>query len=353
MKVLDIVLILIIILVILLMIRYKHILINKNNKNNKETFGDGCLEDDRDTYYIDKLLTYTQEDIDKNTNKIFVPAQYNNDYRDVMSAFYEISPNQKQIFNQANAPIEYNNPNVKEVSKLIKDFLKEINIIIRELPDVRNKNTNWIEPLVDPNIRTTGWEKQMEALGLPKNLYPDPARNATVRLIAISHVEKYSTDIETKYVCYLYLQKKNVDTQLVVRVSFVLNNRDINVDRNFFDNEMDKVTFKPDSTNVIIEDIFIEGYLTTDGLPLKNYSPDHFYNFDKLDHQNILDAKTIIQALREKYRLLVKDDDNFKKSLDNESRKFQDEIPSLANFKSYQQTYDIYSDLENKNKYYS
>ena len=69
--------------------------------------------------------------------------------------------------------------------------------IFTEVPDYRTANSGWDEPLQDQQMET-GWEKHMQSLGLPKSLYPDPAKKSKVKLEKIDHVEKYETEDETE-----------------------------------------------------------------------------------------------------------------------------------------------------------
>ena len=352
MKTIDLILLLIIIFIFLLMYRYRNIISFSNNRNIddiKEQFDDGCLDNSDDNYYIDELVKDTKEDIDRKINHVFVEAQYHDDYRDTITAFNNVAPSQKQIFNQGNMPIEFTNPDPNDVKKLIKDFIRAVNKNLSQIPEYRISTTGWDEPLADPGLRVkSGWKKHMEGLGLPSSLYPDPAKKAKIILLAVDHIEKYETEDEVKYVCYLFLKKTNTKVQLVIKVSYVMSKRDINADRNFFDKE-----FKPDETNVIIEEIFILGYLTIDGINKYGSAPDQFYNFNGLDKQEILDGKTIIKELRQKYRQRAKDMNNFTSSLDNEDKVAHMGVPSMANYKSYLNTYTINEDLLNKNKTYS
>jgi hypothetical protein len=326
------------------------------SKSNKiiDTFDSSCPEDKDDDYYLNTLFKYSLDDMDKYINPIFVEGQFHTDYRDTITAFNNIAPSQKQIFNQANIPIQFTNPPVEEVKSMVKDFMKELNKNIMEVvPDFRNAHSGWDEVIPEMKVQS-GWEKQMKALGLPSSLYPEPGKREKAKLIAIDHVEKYETDDEIKYVCYLFLQKKSIKDQMAVKVSFVMNKRETNLDRKFFEKQ------ELDTQNVIIEEIFILGFLQREGLDKTNKRPDDFYNFKGLENQEILDQKTIIKELIKKYRERSRDVNdfnsaingfnaslaNFNGPLDPETKQFRDEVPHLRNSKSYQVTQTIYDDLE-------
>lgn len=326
---------------------------------NKETF-------DSSDDYLNDLSKYVvtdkyNDDTNKALNIVFIEGQYHTDYRDTVTGFNNIVPSQKQIFNQENVPIKFTNPDLSEVQKLIKDFIKELNKnIMTEVGDTRTSNSGWDEIIPEKTIES-GWEKQMRALNLPTNLYPEPAKKSKVILVAIDHIEKYETDNEIKYSCFLFLQKKNIKDQLVIKVSFVLNKKSVNLDRKFFDSE----SMSPDDPHVIIEEIFILGYLTSDGnTGATKKTPDDFYKFSGLENQDILDRGVIIKELIKKYKSRTKDMNyfnaslngfnaslaNFNGPLDKEQTEFRKEVPHLMNSKSYQVTQTIEDDLNNKNR---
>ena len=122
----------------------------------------------------------------------FIEAQFHNDYRDTLTAFNNIAPSQRQTFNLAHLPVAMSNlkPNGNETNGIIKDFISELNEnIIGVVPDYRVINSGWDEQLIEPEFKS-GWEAHMEKLGLPKSLYPDPAKKALVELIKVDHIEK-------------------------------------------------------------------------------------------------------------------------------------------------------------------
>lgn len=349
MNIIDLLLILVVGFVIYLMVSRI-----KTKQPASEPFDSSSLEDTDDNYYLNELSKYTLENMDKYINPIFVEGQFHNDYRDTITAFNNIAPSQKQIFNQANIPANFTNPPINEVKKLVKDFMRELNKnVLSSVPEFRNKHSGWDEVMPEKNVES-GWDKHMKSLGLHASLYPEPAKKSKVKLIAIDHVEKYEVDDEIKYVCYLYLQKKNIMDQLVIKVSFVINKRETNLDRKFFDTEN-----VHDTENVIIEEIFILGHLAVDGIDKTNSKPDQFYNFKNLENQGIIDQKTIIKELIKKYKDRSKETGynasingfnaslaNFNGPLDPETKQFRDGVPNTMNTKSYQATQTIYDDLE-------
>lgn len=354
MSIIDIILVLVVGYIIYLMISGMKARKPEKTRETKETFDSGCLEDTEDNYYLNELSKHTLDKMDKYINPIFVEGQFHTDYRDTITAFNNIAPSQKQIFNQANIPTNFSNPPVDEVKRMVKDFMRAINKNVAEVvSDVRNAHSGWDEVMPEKNVES-GWSKHMKSMGLHASLYPEPAKRAKVKLVAIDHVEKYDIEDEIKYVCYLYLQKKNIKDQLVVKVSFVINKRETNLDRKFFDNENVR-----DSENVIIEEIFILGHLSLEGDNKTDSRPDQFYNFKGLENQEIVDQKTIIKELIKKFKERSRETGynnasingfnaslaNFNGPLDPETQKFRDEVPHTMNTKSYQATQTIYDDL--------
>src|SRR5438046_1107481 len=99
MNILDIVLLFVIVLSMLALFKTP----------KREPFNNGCLEDKNDNYYLNELVKLSTDELDKFINPVFVEGQFHTDYRDAITAFNNMSSG-KQIFNQANVPIEFNNP---------------------------------------------------------------------------------------------------------------------------------------------------------------------------------------------------------------------------------------------------
>jgi len=318
----------------------------KNDKSNKSNKQSQKTKENKD--YFKDLLKYADNTTYEGNNAYnldFIEAQFHNDYRDLMTAFNNIAPSQKQVFNIANVPAKFTNANPSEVKKLVFDFLKELNKnLFTEVSDFRTANTGWDEYTVDPKCES-GWEKSMKSLGLPKSIYQEPAKKAKVQLVKLDHIEKYETEDEIKYACYLFLKKTNVDDILVIKVSFVLDKRNINEDRLFFNENNTE-------TKVILEEIFILGYMTERGVGRNNHPRDKFYNFYDLEKDGIMDDKAIIKQLNKKLAERHTETQRFDNSLDDQYRKLKTETPNLSNYESFQATQTIYDDLT-KPRYYS
>jgi hypothetical protein len=222
----------------------------------------------------------------------------------VVTAFNNIAPSQKQWFNRSDYPVETTTPKIKEVKYLIKSFIKELNKNIKyEISDNENVNSGWDDFMPEKSVKS-GWDKQQEALGLPGSIYNEPAGRARVKLLKIDQLEKYQTADQTRYVVFLILQKVNVEDQMVLKISFVLNNADVNIERNFFEKkDVEGKKEKPSTADVIIEEIFVVGYMSDYGFGLKSPRKD-FYKFDSIEKEDDMMAQDdIIRELTNKYSL--------------------------------------------------
>ena len=334
------------ILLVLILIMYY---INKKNNDNFHEDIRAKYKPKKNMDYLEDLLKFADNSSYSSSsgqfNLEFVEAQFHNDFRDTITAFNNIAPSQKQVFNIANLPVDFSNPKIHEVKKLVNDFIKELNKnVMTEVPDYRNASSGWDELLQDPQMES-GWDRNMKKLGLPKSVYPDPAKKAKIRVAKVDHIEKYESEDEIKYACFLFLKKPNVEDLLVIKVSFVLDKRIINEDRLFFND-------KPSETRVIIEEIFILGFMTEKGVGRSNHPRDKFYNFYDLEKDGIMDDKAILKQLNKKLAERHRETQRFNNSLDDQFRELKTQAPHLSNFNSFQATQTIYDDFL-KPRYYS
>lgn len=278
-------------------------------------------------------------------NPNFLYIQFHSDYRDVITALHNIVPDRRQRFNLANIPLEYSEPQVSEVKNLISDFLGVLNENLKnQVPDQRNAHSGWDEAITDPTVEETGWEKVQKSLGLATSLYEKPAKRAPVKLIKIQYVQKYETDDEVKYSIDLVIQKVNVEDQMVIKTSFVQDKRPLHNENNFF------VT-KRVEMKVIIEDIFVTGYLSKDGNDARLIydGEDHkFYDYNQLEYNNMTDPKYVQKILMEKYKKRTEEMESRNAMLDEEGQKFHRELPHIYDFSNYRGTQTIFDDMNRK-----
>ena len=183
----------------------------------------------------------------------------------------------------------------------------------------------------------------MKSLGLPKSLYNEPAKKSKVKLVKVYHLEKYESEDEIKYCAFLFLKKKNVEDILVIKVSFVLDKRNIDLERNF--------TNIPSETNIVLEEIFMIGYMTNTGGVGQTGDRDKFYHFDNLEKDGMMDDMEIIKQLNKKMTERHKETQRFDDTMEPQFRNIKLESPSLTNYNSFQSTQTIYDDMTNPRNY--
>lgn len=320
---------------------------NKHVKHDKYVEADDLLQDiiswdDSHDYSVDSGVVTVAH-----VNPNFIKIQFHNDYRDVITAINNIVPDRKQLFNIPNIPLKYSEPPVSEVKNLVNDFVGVLNAnLATDVPNQRNPNSGWDEAVVDPTVES-GWEKSQRGLGLPVSLYEKPAKKAPVKLIAIQLVQKYETEDEIKYSCDLVLQKVNAYDQMVVKADFVQDKRPLHNENNFF-------TSKNIQMKVMIENVFINGYLSHEGSDAQNeFDGDDvkFYDYNKLEYDNMTDPKYVQKILMEKYRQKNEEMEQRTAMLDEEGQAFNSNLPNMYDFPNIKGTRTIFDDMNTKKRF--
>jgi hypothetical protein len=236
-----------------------------NRTNTKEDF-----KISKNKRRISKNNYSFNEQINKKINDTLIKTQFDRNYRDIINAFNIIAPSQKSIFNQDDLKEEYIRVDEDELNEIIDNFVNEINrIIIYNVSDKRTNLTGWDSELPERKIQS-GWEKQMQSLGLPQSLYNDPVSKSTIKLISIKNPIRTDTEKEIKYSCHLILQKNNIDEQIFIKINFIITK-----------------TQQSENKDVIIEEIFVIGFLINENINAKNNEFDKFYNFNALPNSNM------------------------------------------------------------------
>ena len=279
-------------------------------------------------------------------NPNFLNLQFHNDYRDIITAINNLVPEKKQKFNLANIPLKYSQPEVSEIKDLITDFIYVLNDNIKnEVPNVRNIDSGWDEAIPDPNI-VSGWAKAQAVLNLPASLYEEPVGRNKVNLIKVRQVQKYETDDEIKYSIDFVIQKDNVSDQMILKGDFVQDMRPLNDENNFFINKKIK-------TQVIIEDIFVIGYLSKEGNnDLDTFKPNEYYNYNKMEYNDLTDPKYIQKILLEKYKQNTLEMDQRNALLDEEGQAFHRDLPNMYDSDNIKGTRTIFQDMNEQKVFY-
>ena len=347
MKVIDILLLLLVFFIFYLLNPKKKIQRNKKNKLDNSYLN---------SEYLDGLVNEIEEWDKKNgysivekkkINPNFIDVQFNTHYRDVITAFNNLVPAQKQLFNLANQPIKYNELDPKNVYGMVTDFIKSINKnISQEVPNERHNNTGWDEAVSNPN-HISGWEKIQIHLGLAPSLYPTPSSPGKVLLVKIDKVQKYETEDEIKYSCHIIIIKENVKDQMIVKVEFVQDKNSIHDENDFFkDHEL--------VMKVAIESISIVGYLSekgTDSTKQYNMVKEKYYDIDRMEYNNLTDPKYIMSELTKRHNKKQREMDYRNALLDEDGQDFHKTLPHAYDYSTYQSTRTIYDHIKKQKQF--
>jgi hypothetical protein len=265
----------------------------------------------------------------------FVEAKFHIGYVDVINAFNNLAPSQRQIFNINNVPCNVSDAYDKaEVTEMMTSFIESLNNDIKNnVMSVHSVNSGWDEQVFEPTIKS-GWDKVQESLGLPTTLYQRPAVKTQVHLVSFGNVLTYETENEIKYVAKVILAKEKVAEKLVIQVAFVM---------------VKGVAGK--ETNVIIENIDVLGFMTSQGQGIDHIELDNFYNFDSLEKNNMVSGTTVAQELMNKYNMRKK---IMQERIDNSDTDVQEKYatsPSPADYDTYKMTTNIIDDMFVEPKY--
>lgn len=269
----------------------------------------------------------------KKLNKFFVESQFNNSYRDVLTAFNYVCPDQKILFNLQALPVTITRyPNGEtpiEFVKLISQFLNRVNDEIKKLPDsyeVVNNYNNYM-PLTSQlkkNTEGKGIDIFYKSIGVDFNLYPDLPANAPIELIDIISITKEYTESETKYIATIAVKKilESVTDQLKITVHFIVKNNPLDSCDMF-----DSCSPPPQDINsyqkVAIEFIYIDGYYTNDfnvdydcmrsdtSKKVSNIDDDKYYSYADLGKDHTLNREQIIKEFNSKLREHQVEKNNF------------------------------------------
>lgn len=262
----------------------------------------------------------------KKLNKFFVQTQFSDSYRDTLTAFNYICPDQKIIFNLQTLPVvttkyQLNRDTPFVFIKLVTQFVNKVNKQVSEIPEsyeIVNNFNNYM-PLTSQLKKYTenkGINKFYKDIGVDYNLYADTPPNSPIELIKIISAKREYTDAETKYVITFVIKKilKSVKDQLQITVHFVTKNDPLE-GYNLFDGQPPTQSINS-SQQVAIEFVFIDGYYTNDfnvdydcggaDNKCKNVSSidgdDKYYSFDALGTDFLTSDYEIIKQFNKKNR---------------------------------------------------
>jgi hypothetical protein len=340
MNLLNIVFIVIIIFIVYKISFCNEVVKSPENYNNLEK---NIIRHKKKNMLDDLISNYSYGDVisPKRVKPNLLNLQFHNDYRDTITAFNNLVPEKKQYFNLPNLPLQYNEVASGEVKNIVLDFIEAVNDnLVQEVPTHRNPNSGWDEAVVDPTVES-GWDKVQKALGLVPSLWKGPATKNRLYLVNIEQVQKYETEDEVKYSCTLVLQKEGVEDQMLVKADFVRDKRPLRDENNFFFTTNVEI-------NIVIENVFILGYLSDQGNDHRlQYDGDavKFYDYNKLEHNNLVDPQYIMSELEGKYKKRTKEMQQRNAMLDEEGQAFHRELPSPYDLSNIRETRSIIDDM--------
>ena len=310
-----------VLIIIILLVIYIFFFDSKSKQNNKsktkeykreylQTKNNQNIKKQSSNKYLDKIfgvlvnnnmkINVTNKNYlinESNVLPYFIEMQFHNDYKDVITAFDKMTEiGGRAVFNRSNQPVNYIPMDKADGYKLIYPFISELNsVLINKIKDVVDLENGWNNIQENPNVES-GWDKQQKKLGLPTNIYDKGASKSKVNIITVDKVDRFETDVQIKYDIYSIIQKENSLDQMVIRLSLLMDRRDLNEDRNFFRDD------KTVDLNVHLESVFIIGFMTSHsyGSQNKNTRQD-FYTFENIEKDGMMDQEEIIKQLKKKY----------------------------------------------------
>ena len=266
-------------------------------------------------------------------NPKLLRLQYHVDYTDIITVIRQIVPTQKQIFNVANRPLKYFEPETSEAGPLVNMFMAQLNRMMKE--------AQRSAPAMD------GFTAHSKELGVPV-LYENKNVTSAARLVGIKQVQKYQTNDELKYLVRFAIGRDGVDDQILLRIGFVIQQTELDED-DFFSS-----TNKQIPPRVRIEQIFIEGVLVANGKG--SYEPcneqDKMFEIDDLERNQLTDPKAILKALEHHHQQKFREMMGRNATIDEDGRVFDmDAYKSVQNTESYRTTRTIFDDFQGERSF--
>lgn len=283
----------------------------------------------------------------------FISTQYHKDYNDTITAINNLTP-QKELFNMGFLPVKEVDPDPGNIKELVKLFISKVNDEIdNRVSEYMHVNSGWNDQGKRKKIKS-GFEEQMEELGLPGDLYTQPADKAKIRLITIQNAEQHMTDDQIRFIAHIVVQKKNVKDQMIVKVQFFMEREDLRSGgdhrEKFFAESVENHQKELERANnqleniVVIEQVFTVGFLSDSGRGKTRMDKFHEYK-DIMNQNGIIDQYKVLQIMKKKHNERSRELSSFLCSVDDETKELHD-VPSIGDFESYRNTRTIMDDLK-------
>jgi hypothetical protein len=272
-------------------------------------------------------------------NKLkFVDMQFHNDYKEIDTAIVKMS-DQKQLFNTADVPVNHTKPGTRKTDKLIKYFMTHINASIRSMGDNPVETAGWNIALPNNNTNN-GWDKHMNSLGLPSSIYKTSAGKSALQLLETKEISAMETENDMRITCVILCKKQNVRDNILLKINFWIDKKDINEDRNLLNDKDSYSIDNDDELKVVIENIFIIGYYVVDNVG----SSENFYEFKNITGKDgMMNQEEILKQLVAKRKARAVETGTSILS-PRELEQIKAQIPHMTNFEEYRNENNIFSD---------
>lgn len=331
---------------------YKNHKKHRTSKNDKKKINlDVQFYDDLDNHF-DQLDDYQSDgnyDKSDRLNRELLNTQYHVDYRDTISGINYLT-SQKELFNLGFLPAKDVIPDKNVIDDLTNLFVDRLNHEIKHtVTEYREVNSGWNDMGKDKRVKS-GFEEEQEELGLPSTIYNEGAKKEMIELIHVQRAVQTNTDDQARIDITMVLQKPHVKDQMVVKVFFFMEKEDMKNNRddrdNFFGKDINRnINDKEISDQeIVIEQVFIVGFLTNEGEPQTNM--DKFYNYENIKNvDGTLDQSKVIKVMLQKQRERSKEHSSFLCTLADEDKQIHD-VNSIGDTESYKLTRTIVDDLK-------
>lgn len=216
----------------------------------------------------------------------YTEGQFHQDYIDVIDAFSQMAPNNKQLFNINNYPCKTTkDQDIEYVRGVVGEFIDAVNEIIYDKVNVERANVQTWKPLLEQKYND-GFQKVQKELGLPEKLYNASVAYTKIKFVEFSNIFKYEIEDEVKYVVEVVISREESPDKMLFKLHFIYN--------------------KALPENIITERINVEGFISRRGTDAIYNDINDYYKFDSLDDHNMLNIDDIMGELDYKYKVRTK-----------------------------------------------
>ena len=224
----------------------------------------------------------------------FIEIQYHKDYYDVITAINNITTH-RELFNPGMSITSESKIKNTTTYSLANTFISQLNSELHK---------EILRQIMNPVCKQKyGSEEQLEELGIPPSLYNDPASVSIIKLIRINNAKQCTTEDQVRFIIEIIVQKYNANDQMVMILHLLRNN-------------------KKSAKDIIVEQIFIKGYLTNNGLP--STISDKFHNYGSAinDKCGITNQNEILKIMKQKHKEREYELNHFLCNVDTETKEF-------------------------------